>query len=150
MNLCFSPLVTEWTIRRLRCLHQGGARSLAAALSLDVERGQDTERFHSFASRMLLLALALLAPGFAGDLCVVLERGGFHRRPGPAPSGRSWASTRPGSAQWSCSAADDLARIGLSESPLGAREGVAGPALVAIQAGSCCVQQCSVPSPQTK
>ena len=39
-----------------------------------VERGRDTERFHAFASRMLLLALALLGPGFAGDLYVVLRR----------------------------------------------------------------------------
>lgn len=48
-----------------------------AAYHRMVERGQDSERFHSFASRMVLLALALLAPGFAGDLYVVLERAGF-------------------------------------------------------------------------
>lgn len=47
-----------------------------AAYHRIVERGRDTERFHSFASRMLLLALALLAPGFAADLHVVLYRTG--------------------------------------------------------------------------
>ena len=41
-----------------------------------MERGRDTERFHEFASRMLLFALALLAPGFCGDLYVVLYRAG--------------------------------------------------------------------------
>ena len=50
-----------------------------AAYHRIVERGQDTERFHAFASRMLLLALACLGPGFAGDLYVVLIRGGYPR-----------------------------------------------------------------------
>ncbi|MFN2549827.1 MAG: DUF6328 family protein [Myxococcales bacterium] len=45
-----------------------------AAYHRIVERGEDTERFHTFASRMVLLALALLAPGFAGDFYVVLVR----------------------------------------------------------------------------
>jgi hypothetical protein len=44
-----------------------------------VERGRDTERFHAFASRMVLIALALLGPGFAGDLYVVLRRAGYDR-----------------------------------------------------------------------
>jgi len=42
-----------------------------------VERGRDTKRFHDFASRMVLLALALLGPGFCGDLYVVLFRAGY-------------------------------------------------------------------------
>jgi hypothetical protein len=50
-----------------------------AAYHRIVERGEDSERFHTFASRMVLLALALLAPGFAGDLFVVLYRAGYHR-----------------------------------------------------------------------
>lgn len=45
-----------------------------AAYHRIVERGEDTERFHTFAGRMVLLSLALLAPGFAGDLYVVLVR----------------------------------------------------------------------------
>ena len=48
-----------------------------AAYHRIVERGEDTERFHTFASRMVLLALALLAPGFAGDVFVVVHRAGF-------------------------------------------------------------------------
>jgi hypothetical protein len=50
-----------------------------AAYHRIVERGEDTERFHRFASRMVLLALALLGPGFCGDLYVVLRRAGYHR-----------------------------------------------------------------------
>lgn len=42
-----------------------------------VERGEDTERFHTFASRMVLLAMALLAPGFSAELYVVLVRAGL-------------------------------------------------------------------------
>jgi hypothetical protein len=45
-----------------------------AAYHRIVEGGEDTERFHAFASKMVLLALTLLAPGFAGDLYVVLVR----------------------------------------------------------------------------
>jgi hypothetical protein len=48
-----------------------------AAYHRIVERGEDTERFHTFASRMVLLSLALLAPGFAGDFYVVLVRAGL-------------------------------------------------------------------------
>jgi hypothetical protein len=48
-----------------------------AAYHRIVERGEDTERFHTFASKMVLAALALLAPGFAGDLYVVLIRAGL-------------------------------------------------------------------------
>ena len=50
-----------------------------AAYHRIVEGGRDTERFHGFASRMLLLALALLGPGFSGDLYVVLQRAGLAR-----------------------------------------------------------------------
>ena len=50
-----------------------------AAYHRIVERGRDTERFHAFASRMVLVALALLGPGFAGDLHVVLRRAGYER-----------------------------------------------------------------------
>ena len=46
-----------------------------AAYHRIVEQGEDTERFHTFASRMVLLAL--LAPGFSGELYVVLQRIGL-------------------------------------------------------------------------
>jgi hypothetical protein len=48
-----------------------------AAYHRIVERGEDTERFHAFASRMVLVALALLGPGFCADLYVVLRRAGY-------------------------------------------------------------------------
>ena len=54
-----------------------------AAYHRIVERGEDTERFHTFASRMVLAALALLAPGFSGDLYVVLVRAGYERAAAP-------------------------------------------------------------------
>ena len=38
------------------------------------EAGEDTERFHNVASYLLLVALAFLAPGMAGDLYVVLAK----------------------------------------------------------------------------
>jgi hypothetical protein len=50
-----------------------------AAYHRIVERGNDTERFHTFASRMVLLALAALAPGFACDVYVVLRKLDFAR-----------------------------------------------------------------------
>ena len=55
-----------------------------AAYHRIVERGEDTERFHDFASKMVLLALALLAPGFAGDFYVVLVRAQFPNAALPA------------------------------------------------------------------
>lgn len=58
-----------------------------AAYHRIVERGRDTERFHAFASKMLLVALALLGPGFAGDLFVVLERAGYRRAALPSAAG---------------------------------------------------------------
>src|SRR5438067_5106860 len=39
-----------------------------------VERGEDTERFHRFASWMVLAAMATLPLGFAGDLWVVVRK----------------------------------------------------------------------------
>jgi hypothetical protein len=39
-----------------------------------VERGEDTERFHDFASRMVLAAMVALPLGFAGDLWVVVRK----------------------------------------------------------------------------
>ena len=58
-----------------------------AAYHRIVERGRDTERFHAFASRMVLLALALLGPGFAGDLYVVLQRAGYRHAALPVAIG---------------------------------------------------------------
>jgi hypothetical protein len=58
-----------------------------AAYHRIVERGEDTERFHAFASKMILLALALLGPGFAGDLFVVLQRAGHRGAALPAALG---------------------------------------------------------------
>ena len=45
-----------------------------AAYHRIVERGEDTERFHGFASVMILLALAVLPAGFALDLAVVVRK----------------------------------------------------------------------------
>ena len=58
-----------------------------AAYHRIVERGRDTERFHAFASRMVLIALALLGPGFAGDLYVVMRRAGYDRAALPVALG---------------------------------------------------------------
>jgi hypothetical protein len=45
-----------------------------AAFHRIVERGEDTERVHRFASAMVLLALVPLALGMAGDFFVVLDK----------------------------------------------------------------------------
>jgi hypothetical protein len=45
-----------------------------AAFHRIAEAGEDTERFHTVASRLLLSALVFLPPGMAGDLYVVLEK----------------------------------------------------------------------------
>jgi Family of unknown function (DUF6328) len=45
-----------------------------AAFHRIVERGEDTERFHRFASAMVLFALATLPAGFALDLVVVVRK----------------------------------------------------------------------------
>jgi len=45
-----------------------------AAFHRIVERGEDTERFHRFASAMVLFALAALPAGFALDLVVVVRK----------------------------------------------------------------------------
>ena len=39
-----------------------------------VDRGEDTERFHQFASWMVLAAMVVLPVGFAGDLWVVVRK----------------------------------------------------------------------------
>jgi hypothetical protein len=39
-----------------------------------VERGEDTERFHRFASWMVIAAMIALPLGFAGDLWVVVRK----------------------------------------------------------------------------
>jgi predicted membrane channel-forming protein YqfA (hemolysin III family) len=45
-----------------------------AAFHRIVEHGQDTERFHRFASAMVIAAMVMVAPGFAGDLFVVVRK----------------------------------------------------------------------------
>jgi hypothetical protein len=45
-----------------------------AAFHRIAEGGEDTERFYTVASRLLLSALVFLPPGMAGDLYVVLEK----------------------------------------------------------------------------
>jgi hypothetical protein len=45
-----------------------------AAYHRIVERGEDTERFHRFASAMVVLSLAVLPAGFALDLAVVVRK----------------------------------------------------------------------------
>ena len=45
-----------------------------AAFHRLVEQGEDTERFHRFASAMILLAMGTLAPGFCLDLYVVTKK----------------------------------------------------------------------------
>src|SRR5207237_9723568 len=45
-----------------------------AAYHRIVERGEDTERFHGFASAMVLLALAALPVGFALDPAVLVRK----------------------------------------------------------------------------
>ena len=61
-----------------------------AAYHRIVEGGEDTERFHGFASRMVLLALALIAPGLAAELYVVMVRGGYVHAALPCAAG-AWA-----------------------------------------------------------
>jgi hypothetical protein len=45
-----------------------------AAYHRIVERGEETEHFHRFASRMLLIAMLPLALGMCGDLFVVVRK----------------------------------------------------------------------------
>jgi FtsH-binding integral membrane protein len=47
---------------------------MPAAYHRIVERGEDTERFHRFASRVLLVAMAVLGLGIACDFYVVVNR----------------------------------------------------------------------------
>jgi hypothetical protein len=55
-----------------------------AAFHRIVEHGEDTERFHRFASWMVLLAMAVLPPGFAGDVFVVVRKQTESARAGAA------------------------------------------------------------------
>jgi hypothetical protein len=50
-----------------------------AAYHRIAESGEDSERFHTIASYLLLAALVFLAPGMAGDLYVVLAKFGASR-----------------------------------------------------------------------
>ncbi len=47
---------------------------MPAAYHRIVEMGENTERFHSFASRVLLAAMAILALGLSADFVVVVEK----------------------------------------------------------------------------
>lgn len=67
--------------RALQWIHFGSLLSTTVATVLLIapaafhrlaEAGQETERFHRVASRLLLVALVFLAPGICGDLAVVL------------------------------------------------------------------------------
>ncbi|HET7185292.1 MAG TPA: DUF6328 family protein [Terriglobales bacterium] len=69
--------------RSSRLIHFGALVSTTLAIVLLIapaayhrlaEAGQDTERVHTTASRLLLAALVFLAPGMAGDLYVVLAK----------------------------------------------------------------------------
>lgn len=55
-----------------------------AAYHRIVEQGHDSERFHRFASRMVILALILIGPAFAADLYVVLQKAGHAEASAPA------------------------------------------------------------------
>jgi hypothetical protein len=67
----------------LRGVHAAGLCCIAAAVVLLMtpaayhriaERGENSERFHRVATRLLLAAMALLAPGMGAALWLVLER----------------------------------------------------------------------------
>ena len=45
-----------------------------AAFHRIVERGEDTERFHTFASAMVLAAMAALGPAFSIELAIVTRK----------------------------------------------------------------------------
>jgi fumarate reductase subunit D len=55
-----------------------------AAYHRIVEHGEDTERFHRFASWMVMLAMAALPLGFAGDVFVVVRKQTESARAGAA------------------------------------------------------------------
>jgi|SRR5579871_2419345 len=70
------PSLSQW-------IHVGSLISIAITTILlmtppafhrIVEAGEDTERFHRFASRMVLLAMAPLSIGLSGDLFVVVRK----------------------------------------------------------------------------
>ncbi|MCC6661880.1 MAG: hypothetical protein IT437_13450 [Phycisphaerales bacterium] len=67
----------------LRAVHAAGLSFIAVAVVLLMtpaayhriaERGENSERFHRVATRLLLAAMALLAPGMGAALWMVLER----------------------------------------------------------------------------
>ena len=69
--------------RTLQYVHMASLCLIAAAMVLLmapaafhrlVEQGEETERFHRFASRMLLAGLVPLALGISGDFLIVLEK----------------------------------------------------------------------------
>jgi hypothetical protein len=72
-----------------------------AAYHRIVEQGEDTERFHTLASRMVLLALALLAPGFSASCTLFCSASASPLRRSRRPSPRCSASTARGSARCS-------------------------------------------------
>jgi hypothetical protein len=69
------PLSRAVHFASLACVGAAATVLMApAAYHRIAERGEDTERLHSFASRMVLLALGALAFGFAGEMFVVVRK----------------------------------------------------------------------------
>ena len=54
--------------------HQRNFIDHSAAYHRIVERGDDSEEFHNFAGRILLLAMFFLGLGLAGDFFVVVQK----------------------------------------------------------------------------
>lgn len=74
----FEKLPQSSKVLHLTSLCLVGASTLflmaPAAFHRIVERGEDTERFHSFATAMVLLAMGTLAPAFAIELAIVTRK----------------------------------------------------------------------------
>jgi uncharacterized membrane protein len=69
------PLSRTVHFASLACVGAAATALMApAAYHRIAERGEDTERLHSFASAMVLVALGALALGFAGDMFVVVRK----------------------------------------------------------------------------
>jgi hypothetical protein len=62
-----------------------------AAYHRIVEHGEDTERFHRFASWMVLLAMGALPAGFAGDVFVVVRKHTESTRAGAVAAAATFA-----------------------------------------------------------